>query len=315
MLKKIKLNKYFLLSIILTFMLIILSFFQFFHENFSYAKDYYKIKEYCYEEKNPKHEYCKIFKDKERLDRYIEVSDPKAIFQSYDAITLTCTIVENTLFSTLQYFSPLIIMFAVLGTIHSHFTSGMFENFFLRQNYKKYLRQMYKSVLKVSLIMPMSLILIFVISTFISGFNFDFSNIDTGLAVYNKWKYENFFVYGSIICLTQFFISLLYANISLLCCKKNRNKLVAIIMSYVMFIVVDIILYIVIYAMILNKIFGIKEMTDYFNIAGYWFFIDGSKCFVPLIISIILYVVSFIEVKYSFKSKEQVIVSYEKQVS
>lgn len=315
MLKKIKLNKYFLLSLILTLLLIIVSFFQFFNEIFSYAKDYYKIKEYCYEEKNPEHEYCKIFKEKEHLNRYIEVSDPTMNFKNYDAITMTCTIVENTLFSTLQYFSPLIIILATLGVIHSQFSSGMFENFFLRQNYKKYLRQTYKTVLKVSLIMPLALILIFIISTFISGFNFDFSNIDTGLAVYNKWKYENFFVYGVIICLIQFFISLLYANISLLCCKKNKNKLVAIIMSYVMFIVVDIILYIVIYAIILNKILGIKEMTDYFNIAGYWFFTDGSKCFVPLIISFILFIGSFIILKYSFKSKEQVILSYEKHVS
>lgn len=315
MLKKIKNNKYFILATILILVLICISFFQFYRENFSYVKDYKIIKTNCYEEKDPNHEYCKAFKDRENLEKYVNVADPKKLYKTYDVITLTCTIVENTIFSALQYFSPLIIALVVLGSIHTQFSSGMFENYLLRMKYSKYLKVNYKIAIKAALITPISLVVIFILSSIFSGFNFSLSNVDTSLSVYSQFKYNNFFLYGFIICVIQFFISLLYANISLCCCKQNKNKLVAIIMSYVVFIIVDIIVYIVIYAMILNKIFGLREMTDYFNIAGYWFFGDSINCFIPLIISFILQMISFGIVYKSFKSKEQVVLAYEKQVS
>ena len=89
MLKKIKHNKYFLLGSILILILIGISFFQFYQENFSYVSEYNKIKEYCYEEKMPEHEYCKVFKNKESLKSYIKNSDPHKLYKKYDAITLT----------------------------------------------------------------------------------------------------------------------------------------------------------------------------------------------------------------------------------
>ena len=124
-----------------------------------------------------------------------------------------------------------------------------------------------------------------------------------------------FFLYGFIICLIQFFISLLYANIALYCCKQNKNKIVAIIMSFIIFIVIDIFVYIGIYIIFLNKFLGLKELSDYFNIAGYWFFDEGSNLIIPLAISFLLQLISFIFVINSFKSKEKVVLAYEKQIS
>lgn len=315
MLKKIKYNKYFLLGSVLVLILIGISFFQFYYENFSYVSDYNKIKEYCYEEKNPEHEYCKMFKNEKSLNSYIQISDPYKLYKKYDAITLTSEIVRHTIFNTLQYFSPLIISLIVIGTVHNFFTSGMFENYLLRIKYKDYLKKNYKIAVKSALIMPISLILIFIISYILSGFNLDLSNVDTSLSVYNKWKYDNFFLYGFIICLIQFFISLLYANTALCCCKQNKNKIVAIIMSFIAFIVIDIVVYIGIYIIFLNKFLGIKELSDYFNIAGYWFFDEGSNLLIPLVISFLLQLISFIFVVKFFKKKEQVVLAYEKQIS
>ena len=315
MLKKIKHNKYFLLGSILILILIGISFFQFYQENFSYVSEYNKIKEYCYEEKMPEHEYCKVFKNKESLKSYIKNSDPHKLYKKYDAITLTSEIVRHTIFSTLQYFFSFLIALIVLGTIHNHFSSGMFENYLLRMKYKDYLKKNYKIAIKSALIMPVSLIIIFIISSIMSGFNFDLSNVDTSLSVYNEWKYNHFFLYGFIICLIQFFISLLYANIALYCCKQNKNKIVAIIMSFIIFIVIDIFVYIGIYIIFLNKFLGLKELSDYFNIAGYWFFDEGSNLIIPLAISFLLQLISFIFVINSFKSKEKVVLAYEKQIS
>ena len=315
MVKKIKMHQFFILSIFLVLVLICVSFFQFYKENFSYVKDYNVIRELCYEKKNPRHEYCRPFKTEESLKKYIISSDPKKIYESYDAITLTNTIVEHTIFSTLQYFSPLIIAIAVIGSLHSMFSSGMFENDILRLDYKKYLKKNYKIILGAAAIMPMALIIVFLTSSIITGFNFNISNVDITLSVYNKWKYDNFILYGFLICILQYFMSLVYANIALYCCKKSKNKIVSIIMSYVMFIVLDIFIYIIVYAIILNKIFGLKELTDYFNIAGYWFFNSTNNIIYPVLLAFLLQLVSFLFVYNCFKKKEQVILDYEKQVS
>ena len=310
----VKKNKFFLLTILLFLVLIGYSFFQFYSEYFSYIPQYYKIKENCYEGKNKNYEYCKYYFNDKQLELYIKNQDPKLRYKKYDAITLTCTIVEHTMFSCLQFFSPLLIAIAVLGTIHSEFSSGMFENYLLRVDYKKYLKNTYKIAIKASLITPISLILVFLLSSIFSGFNFDMSQVDTSLSVYSKFKYSHFLLYGSIICLTQFFISLLYSNIALYCCSKNKNKLVAIIMSYITFLSVYLFIYVVIYAFIINKILGFKGLTDYFSITGYWFF-TGSDCVIALIVSFILQLISFGILYGCYHKKGQVVMAYEKQVS
>lgn len=315
MIKKLKLNKFFVLAIILMIILMGYSFYSFYNEYFSYVPQYYKIKENCYEGKNKNYEYCKYHYDDKQLELYIKNWDPKLRYKDFNAITLTCTIVEHTMFSCLQFLSPLLIAIAVLGTIHSEFNSGMFENYLLRMNYKKYLKKTYRIAIKAALITPISLILIFLLSSIFSGFNFDVSQVDTGISVYSKFKYSNFFLYGSIICLTQFFISLLYANIALYCCKKHKNTLVAIIMSYIIFLAVDLFIYLVIYVFIINIIMGFKNLTDYFNITGYWFFNNSNDGIAFLIIAFILQLVSFIVLFRSYRKKGKVIEAYEKQIS
>ncbi len=313
--KMIKKYKYFSLGIGLMMLLISISFFQFFKERFSYVPAYYNIKEYCYEKSNLEHEYCQYYKDEEYLKKYIETMDPKKVMKEYDAITLTCTIIQDTIFSVLQYFSPLLIAIMVLGTLHNTFSSGMFENYVIKMDYKKYLKKTYKTAIGTSTVIPISLIIIFLISCIITRFNLNYTNIDVNLSVYNEWKYEHFILYGFMICIIQFFISLFYSNIALYCCKKNKNKLVAIIMSFVMFIIMDIIIYVLIYGFLLNNIFHLSVVSDYFNIAGYWYFNYNSNCFPVVLISFVLQVGSFMFLLNSYKNKEQVVLAYEKQVS
>lgn len=314
MIKKLKKHRIFILVIILMLILMGYSFYSFYDKYFSYVPQYYKIKENCYEGKNKNYEYCKYYANDKHLELYLKNNDPKLRYENYDAITLTCTIVEHTIFSCLQFFSPLIIAIAVLGTIHSEFSSGMFENYLLRMDYKKYLKKTYKIALKAALITPISLILVFALSSIFSGFNFNISHVDKSLSVYSEFKYSHFLLYGSMICLIQFFISLLYSNIALYCCKKHKNTLVAIIMSYIIFLVVELFVYLVIYVFIINKILGFKELTDYFNITGFWFF-NGSNCGVALLVAFILQLISFIVIFHSYRKKGQVIEAYEKQIS
>lgn len=312
---KIKNNKYILLSFLIVVFIIGFSFYQFYKENFSYSKDYYIIKENCYKKKNVQHEYCKVFTKEEYLESYIKNNNPKEKYKQLDTITLTCCIVETTIFSILQFFSPLLIILAIIGTIQSDFSSGMIKNYLLRMEYKKYLTRVKKQIIKISLITPVSLLIIFIVSMLITKFNFTIpTSVDfTNLSVYEPWKYSHFLLYGVGICIAQFFLNILYCNIGLYCCRKNKNKLVAIVMGYIIFLIVDIFIYIIIYVLIINKILGFHNLTDFFNITGYWFFDNGPKFLYIILISFILQFISSIFIYLYYKNKEGVIISSESQ--
>lgn len=319
MIKILKRNKFFLLVFILLAILTCYSFYDVYKTYFPSKTWYNKVKLYCYDKKNPTHEYCQKFLTEESMRKYIETHNPDKDFEAkkkeYDAITLTSTIIELTAFNLLQYLSPLIIAIAVIGSVHTEFSSGMFFNYLLEINYKNYLKKTYKIAIKGALIMPLTLIFVFLISYVLSGFNLDTSNVDRNLAVYSNFKYSHFFIYGSLIVLIQFFISLLYSNISLYCLKKSNNKLVAIIMSYIAFLLTHMFIYLIVYVVIINKILGFKELTDYFSITGFWFFDSKKDCLSALLVSFIIQLVSLVILYLSYKDKEKVILEYEKQTS
>lgn len=311
---KLKKYKYLIIACLVMVVIIAISFYQVYQDHFSYEKGYYEIKEKCYEGKDSDHEYCKRFTKKKYLESYIKINDPKKAHKELDAITLTCDVVENSLFSILQIFSPLVIIFCVVGFFNDDISTGMIKNYLLRQSHKDYLRKSYYYILKCSLLMPISLILIFIISMFITGYNFEVANSTKSISVYSEWKYNNFILYGFIICLIQYFMSLLYAHLGVLACKKNKNKLVSIVMGYIFFLVINISIY-VFYGLVVSKLFGVKGLSDYFNIAGYWFFDNGSKIVFNVLIALILYILSVIIMYLSYKDKEGVILTSEKQMA
>lgn len=311
----IKRNKYFITYVILMIVIALLSFFYYFNDNFSYVKNYRRVETNCLEGTNPNDEICSNFQTEEELADFIESWDPIKRFNKIDAISLTCSIVQNTIFNALQFLSPLLIIFSVVGTLHTEFSSGMFKNYMLRTDYRDYLKDKYKIVFKTAIVIPLTLIFIFVLSCFITRFNFNVSE-DMKLAyIYKDWKYSNFLLYGSLICIIQFLISAFYANIGVVCCIKNKNKIVAIIMGYLMFLAINLILYAVVYAVIINKILGLKNLTDIFAITGYWYFDQPAQYLGALIVSMILQFTSYIVVRSLYYDKKKVISAYEKQMA
>ena len=181
-------------------------------------------------------------------------------------------------------------------------------------DYKEYLKKNYLKTILISLITPFSLILILILSCFLTNFNFNTESVYEYLAVYDKWKYNNFLLYESSIILIQFFINFLYVNLGLLSIIKNKNKIVSIVMGYIYFLFAYIIIYVGLYAIILNNIFGFKEMSDFFNISGYWFFNNGPSWLITIPLSMIFAFTSFIILYRKYTNKERVILSYEGKI-
>lgn len=299
-----KKNKYFIITYIIVILIILFSFYQYYDEHFSHSKNYYDIKENCYMKKDVKAKECQTFKDEEQLNVYIEVNDPQKLYQELDTIKLTSSIVRYTIFNVFQYLSPLLIIFVVVASLHDEFSTEVKKNNLLKEKYKDYIKEKYKVVIKAALIFPIALLIVFLLSCFITKFNFNVAEETKNIAIYNEWKYNNFLVYGFSIVIIQFFISLLYGNIALLGIKRNRNMFVSIIISYLMFVVVYMFIYLVIYAIIINKIFGFKNLTDYFNITGYWYFDNGPYFLYIIPLSIIFFIISKITLFFNYEKKK-----------
>ena len=67
-------------------------------------------------------------------------------------------------------------------------------------------------------------------------FNFNVSESTKIIAVYSKYKYNNFLLYGIVICVLQYLMSIFYGSIALFSSTKNKNPIISVIVSYVIFL-------------------------------------------------------------------------------
>lgn len=311
---KICRNRYVIFVFFFLLILVFVSFYQYYDEYFSYSKDYYLIKDICYDKKDLSDKTCEMFKnDENKVKQYIDLYDPIKAYKKLDTITLTSEIVENTIFSNLQYFSPILIILIMVGTFHNEFSSGMFKNYLLRTSYKTYLKKIFKFILKVSLITPLILFVIFIISCFITKFNFNIVDETKNFAVYSSWKYSNFLIYSVVICLLQYIMNIIYSCLALVSCKNNKNRLVSIIFAYILFLLLHICVYNILYSQFLSGLFRYDGVNEVFMITGYWFFNIGPIGLFALLVALILLVLVVSVTYLMYRNKEKVVISYEKQ--
>lgn len=298
---------------IFLFIFTLLSFYDYYSLEFSYTNDYYKIIDKCGESgSEPNNKLCYWYKKDESVKRYKIENDPTAKYKQLDAITLTCYIVEQTTFRNLQLLSPLFIAIIVISNIHKEISSGMVKNYLTRINYKKYLWKNLKLLGIVSLIFPLLLCFTFSISCIVTKFNFNYPSTITNNAVYTSFKYNHFFLYGMLICLFQYFLSFAFGALALAFGKNNKNILVSIITSFIYIILIVIFINVVIYALVINKIFGIKNLSEYFMVTSYWFLDKGSNIFLMAIITFLFLIFSLLVYYLSYKNKERFIIENEK---
>lgn len=222
---KLKFNKYMLISILIVVVLIIVSFYNFYKPYYKFINNYNSIKENCYEKKNINHPICQLpyYQDESVLKYFIENNDPYKRLNELDLYTVYHSIIENEVYNVLQFLLPLLIMIMVVGTLHQEYSSGMFKNYLTRQNYKSYLKDKYKIVLKSSLLIPISFVVILLISAILTKFNTKIASSVYSIAVYSEFKYNHFFLYFIGFCLITYLMSIFYANIWIIMYKKNKK--------------------------------------------------------------------------------------------
>lgn len=283
----------------------IFSFYQYFQDYYGYAPKYYELEKECKQDKNEQS--CKEF------NIFSPDENPKVKFKKLDAITLTCEIVEHHAFLDMELLAPLFIIIITINQIHKEINSGMFKYYLTRMNYKQYLKRIFLASLKPALLIPILLIMIFIVSCIITGFNFKVDKDVFDIAVYEPWKYNNFILYGVIICVIQYLMALFYGNLGLIFCKKNKNKAISIFLGYITYFVVVIIFYVVIYALFLNKILGYHNLMRYFNLLGFFFFEGGTNFVGVISIALLLAILSYFALYIVYKDREELILANEKE--
>ncbi len=307
-------NILFLMMIVLT-LIIGFSIYSYHKEYYGYGKGYDEVKLKCTKDNWKNEEVCKEFSSYEAIKKFIDNDNPRKKFKKLDAISLTCEVVEHYAYSTLQIFSPFLVIVTLVFLVHKEYESGMFKNYLTRMSYKKYLKTIFKACFKSAMIIPISLILIFIISSFVTSFNFDVPKWIVGSSIYDEWKYENFLLYGTLIVVMQFFLSFSYACLGLIACKKNKNGVVATVMGYLLFLILDLVLYIGVYVYFINKLLGFKGLTDYFSLSGYWFFNGDYNYFLLVLIPFLTSVITFTITYLIYRKKEVMIIENEKQTA
>lgn len=216
-------------------------------------------------------------------------------------------------FFSIELFSPLLIIMVTTYWFHQNLKSGNFKNELTRMSYKNFLKKNYKRILKIGLILPLMLVVLYILSYTIStGFQMSqdmitgkdpTSSID--LIFRNKVP-----IYLLVMLINIYLNSLFYSNLALITAKKFKNPIISIICAYLIFFAITFFFEVFLNA-IFYHLFGITVFT-WLTLLNFYAY-DGVKSLTAMVfLALLLWgITGYINYKY-YKNKEEVIIDSEK---
>ena len=135
----------------------------------------------------------------------------------------------------MYYIAPLLIITIASYYLHKYIRKGYLKQAINRKEYNALIKDIYIKVLKCSLILPLYMLFLFIVSYILSG-HFDYN---VGKDVYRYIGFNNIelsihWVKFIILYIINFFInSIFWINIAMLNIKHNKSLVVSIIVSYI----------------------------------------------------------------------------------
>lgn len=215
-------------------------------------------------------------------------------------------------FGIIYYITFLFVTIPVIYNVCKVFKNKELIYEMTRQNYSDFKKKIFKEAYLKSLIIPLLLLIIFIIT-------FIFCKGSAGNIYFEEFMEEGFlekvispFLYTFTILIRAFLISIIYINISLIVVRKNHNFYIASILSYLLFIGIEVVLEGVIGRILLNNILKTNSMEIYINILN-MFNLNFGKGYIMLYMPIIIILIlSFIILHIKYKNKEKLIIDCEK---
>lgn len=235
---------------------------------------------------------------------------PREEFKKLDAKTLYFEVICHY-FTPIVFLLPLFIIIIIVSKLHKEFSSGAIKNHLMRESFKEYKRKLDKTIIKISLLLPLCIFLIFIISCLLTRFNFKVDERVYPIAVYNSWNYNNFSLYIILHYVTLFFACIFYGNISLCFMNKHKNSFVVSLLSYISFFAVGILFLILEYFVVRSPL---SYYSKYLNTADFWVVQGFAEIIGKLILAIVLALITFGIKELIYKNKEKVIIENEKEI-
>ena len=232
---------------------------------------------------------------------------------SDDPLIMFYHLLKDMNLSFVQILAPVFVIVPSIYMIHKELHTGTIKMFLTRISYKKYMLIKYLEVIKKIWILPMFVCTILVISCLLTksvsfGSGFELYGWISSPNIKDLNELPFYMVTYLIVILLH---SILYANVGLLCTKKNSNFLVTIILSYIMFIALDIFMEVLIGNLFLAKILNIHNITDSLNLFNIWVYDNVISLPFMIFYSLFLVIVSCLVVLIRYRNKEGVIIESE----
>lgn len=219
------------------------------------------------------------------------------------ALTIYAEYLHNEIY-LFPFFIPIIVVIPFIYILSREMSNNILKNYCLRDNYKNYLRHIFKVSYKSIFVIPIVIFLTLLISYIVSGYNLDYSSdlfyhyvLPGKLLLDNKLNWILFF-------LNLFFASGLYINLGLIVLSKNSNFIIASIETIVSIFLTWCFSNIFI-GNICRILFNLNPSNFNLLLLYNWSGVDNACVY--CIWNLILFIISFVLVLKMYKSKENII--------
>jgi hypothetical protein len=234
-----------------------------------------------------------------------------AIPTHMDVFTKQNDYFQDGLFVIVQFIYPLLLIILGCSTFHKKLHSGFFKNIIVRENYKKYINKEIFTSFKASILIPILILITFIFSCVVTKFNFNLNNYLSMTSNIVERKISSEIISMVLMTLNLFIVSLACINVGLIFTKKNKNFIISSMLAYLAIIVYQIGAEIIV-GPILSKLFNCNFFANGLTLFNFWYYDSGVTPLNMFIYSMILFIVTFVVLNLTYKSKEDVIIHAEK---
>lgn len=222
-------------------------------------------------------------------------------------------IIYNGSFS-IDYLCILNVLFVAIPAVYNFYIqtkSKIYKSELQRKKYKKFIFDNYKESLKAAFILPIFLIITFLITAFITGFNFNVQNIHLNHMEYTTIYYKEYYL---TMLLVTFMHSIFYINLAYITFYKSKIFSINITLTYLFYLFSQIVIVSII-QYFLSRIIKFKNAAFIFAFEDPLIMRFGTdvKIFRYMIYTSFIYIfVSGIIMYLLYKNKERYVIQNDK---
>lgn len=252
-----------------------------------------KVKEMCKEtlKTDPTNEICLKALNEEKTKR--------------DTLTTFNEILNDSEYSFIYFLAvPFLIIMSSMYEISKRFKSGEIKNRLTRESYNNYIKDVFKSSYKSILLWPLITIYVLVFSYMISG-TFEVS-AETIAFTKEILSHPALFIFSYL--LNTILMSIFYINIGLILVPENRNYLVTVIETIMVYYGITLTNTFFIISFVLKDFKDSEKYFDFFDMYTY-----NDRELIPFnLLCLGVSLISSLLVYLKYKNKEKIIIKLEK---